>query len=129
MRNEKIYYERAKRLHDRVANEVYPFAQALNVKFIHDKIEPIPATKLSKRKWKAIKLNEQWANTWACAWFIFEGKVPAEYKGKEVGVYIDIQGEACVFKNTDSKSPNQFDLDKPLTPYAGLTNKIHWSLQ
>ncbi|HOQ79936.1 MAG TPA: glycoside hydrolase family 38 C-terminal domain-containing protein [Candidatus Cloacimonadota bacterium] len=129
MRNAKIYYERAKRLHDRVTNEIYSQAHGLQVKFTHDKIEPIPVSKLNTRKWKELKVKQKWADTWACAWFIFEGKVPTEHAGKEVGVYIDIQGEACVFKNTGKTSPNLFDLNKPLTPYAGLTNKIHWSLQ
>jgi alpha-mannosidase len=129
MENPKIYYERIKRLYDRIGKEIYPQSHPLSVKFTHDEINPIPQTELNQRDWKNIKTKEQWAKTWACAWFIFEGEVPADFQGKEVGVYIDVQGEACIFKNIDSESPNSFNLNQPLTPYAGLTNKIDWSLQ
>lgn len=129
MQNEKIYFERAKRLFDRVNNEIYPKSEALKVRYTHDPITPIPASELKSREWKDIKKDDIWAQTWACAWFIFEGEVPEEFKDYEVGVYLDIQGEACVFRNVESNSPNNFDLNKKLTPYTGLTNKINWSLQ
>lgn len=129
MQNPKVYHERIRRFLDRLSKEIYPEKTALKVRFIHDPINVIPHSDLVHASWKDIKVKEKWANTWACAWFIFEGEVPAEYLNKEVGVYIDVQGEACVFKNSDADSPNLFDLKQPLTPYAGLTNKIDWSLQ
>jgi len=114
MQNEKIYLERTKRLIDEIYKKRYFNFIPLEAEFIHDKITPIPYKKTIKSKFKPIKIGEKWGEDWSCAWFRFKGKVPENFKGHEVAALIDVQGEACVFKDG--------------TPFVGLTNKIHWNL-
>ena len=114
MQNEKIYLERIKRFIDEIYEKRYFNHTPLEAEFIHDKINPIPYKKAIKRKFKPIKIGEKWGEDWSCAWFKFKGKVPGNFKNLEVAALIDVQGEACVFKDG--------------TPFIGLTNKIHWNL-
>lgn len=126
MQDEKIYNERIKRWIDRLSKEIYPENVNLHAEYICDEINPIKPDQFNQYEWKNIKVKEQWGKTWNCSWFIFKGRVPEHFAGKEVGAYIDIQGEACVFRNTDSTCPSPVDMNKSLTPYIGLTNKIDW---
>ena len=114
MQNEKIYLERIKRFINEIYEKRYFNHTPLEAEYIVDKINPIPYQKVIKRKFKPIKIDEKWGEDWSCGWFKFKGDIPSKFKGLEVAALIDIQGEACVFKDG--------------VPYVGLTNKIHWNL-
>jgi len=115
MQREKIYIQRIKRFAERINKQRYTKPTLLEASFIYDKIEPIPYEKVLKAEYKPIKIGEEWGELWGCAWFKFQGKIPAEFKGKDVGVLIDLNGEGCVWKDG--------------SPWLGLTNKIHWDLR
>ena len=115
MQREKIYIERIKRFADRINKLRYTEPKPLSASFIYDKIEPISYGKALKSKFKPIKIGDEWGELWGCSWFKFKGKIPAEFKGKEVGALIDLNGEGCVWKDG--------------SPWLGLTNKIHWDLR
>ncbi|MDP8201633.1 MAG: glycoside hydrolase family 38 C-terminal domain-containing protein [Candidatus Tenebribacter burtonii] len=115
MQREKIYIERIKRFADRINKLRYTDPKPLSASFIYDKIEPISYETALSSKFKPIKIGEEWGKLWGCAWFKFKGKITAEFKGKEVGALIDLNGEACVWKDG--------------SPWLGLTNKIHWDLR
>lgn len=115
MQREKIYIQRIQRFADRINKLRYSDPQPLSASFIYDKIEPIPYETALKSEFKPIKIGEEWGELWGCAWFKFWGKIPTEFKGKEVGVLIDLNGEGCVWKDG--------------SPWLGLTNKIHWDLR
>jgi len=114
MQREKIYIERIKKLSERIKKQHYTKLADLTAEYIYDKKIPIPYEKAVKAKYKPIKLNEKWAETWGCAWFKFKGIVPANAKGEKIGVIINVDGEACWWKEG--------------VPFLGLTNKIHWYL-
>ena len=115
MVNEKIYRERIQHWIKRVGNLVYTQPQKLKAEFIYDAKTPIPYSKIDKYTRKDIKVGEKWADLWGCGWFRFTGKVPTIMKGAFVGTWLDVQGEACFFKDG--------------VPHQGLTNKIDWNLQ
>ncbi|RLC53164.1 MAG: alpha-mannosidase, partial [Candidatus Cloacimonadota bacterium] len=115
MQREKIYVQRIKRLAERINKLKYFNPQPLEASFIYDKIEPIPYETALKSEFKPISIGEEWGELWGCAWFKFKGRIPAEYKEKEVGALIDLNGEGCVWKGG--------------SPWLGLTNKIHWDLR
>ncbi len=115
MQREKIYIERIKRFADRINKQRYSDPRPLLASFIYDKINPIPYEKALKAKYEPIKIGDEWGELWGCAWFKFHGKIPAEFKGKEIGALIDLNGEGCVWKDG--------------SPWLGLTNKIHWDLR
>ncbi len=115
MVNEKIYKERIQHWIKRVSDNVYSQAQKLKAEFIYDAKTPIPYSELEKYTWKDIKVGAKWADLWGCGWFRFTGKVPTIMKGAFVGAWLDVQGEACLFRAG--------------VPYQGLTNKIDWNLQ
>ncbi|MDO9578603.1 MAG: alpha-mannosidase [Candidatus Cloacimonadales bacterium] len=114
MQREKIYIQRIKRFADRINQQRYTDPQPLSASYIYDKIEPIPFEIALKAEYKPIKIGEEWGELWGSAWFKFKGKIPAEFKGKEIGALIDLNGEGCVWKDN--------------SPWLGLTNKSHWEL-
>ncbi len=126
MLDEKIYQERIKRWIDRLSKEIYPKSEKMKVQYICHQNEPIKPSDFEQYTWQELAEKEEWGKTWSCSWFIFSGMVPESFHDLEVGAYIDIQGEACVFKNIGEQTANLADLNKPLTPYIGLTNKIDW---
>ena len=115
MLNEKIYKERIQHWIKRVGDVVYSQPIKLNAEYIYDARNPIPYPEINKHKWQPIKVGEKWADVWGCGWFKFTGKVPSIMKGAFVGAWLDVQGEACLFKDG--------------IPHQGLTNKIDWNLQ
>lgn len=115
MQNEKIYTERIQRWIDRLTKAVYTQHTPVKAEYIYNPDKPIPFNEISNYDWKEIKINEKWADLWGCGWFRFTGKIPSVMKNAFVGIWIDVQGEACVFKNG--------------IPYQGLTNKIDWNHQ
>ena len=113
MQREEIYIERIKKFIEENYPKRYVKKGVLNAAFICDD-KPISYEDALKRNYKLIKVNEKWAEPWNCGWFKFYGVVPPEFIGEEVGVLIDVEGEACVWKDG--------------SPWVGLTNKIHWNL-
>ena len=113
MQREKIYVERIKRFIEENYPKRYNKIGTLDATFICDD-KPISYQNALSKKYQPIKINEKWAKPWNCGWFKFNGIVPPEFAGKEVGVLIDVEGEACVWKDG--------------SPWVGLTNKIHWNL-
>ncbi len=72
--------------------------------------EPVPFDARMSGKKKTVQIGDKWGELWDCAWFYFEGKIPAEGLGKRIVLLIDIGGEALVF---DDKG----------NPVQGLTNR------
>jgi alpha-mannosidase len=72
--------------------------------------EPLPWTDRMKGKKIEIKPGVKWGELFDCAWFHFTGTVPPEAKGRQTVLWIDLNGEGCVF---DGKG----------NPIQGLTSK------
>jgi alpha-mannosidase len=115
MINEKIYKERIQHWIKRVGDLVYSQPSKLKAEYIYDSRSPIPYSEINNHNWKAIEVGDKWADVWGCGWFRFKGKVPTIMTSAFVGVWLDIQGEACLFIDG--------------VPHQGLTNKIDWNLQ
>ncbi len=99
MKNINIYLDRARRLTYELFNLRYTKGVDLNVSYIYDKIVPISYEEAIKAEYTPINIGDCWADNWGCAWFKFKGKVPQEFKGRKVGVIIDIAGEGLYFKD------------------------------
>jgi alpha-mannosidase len=80
----------------------------LDAEIIQDR-DPIPYEDIETRTFQKIEVGTKWGELWDSSWFKFKGKVPEEWKGKEVVALIDIGGEGCVFKEG--------------SPYCGITYK------
>ncbi|QAY65258.1 alpha-mannosidase [Paenibacillus protaetiae] len=73
--------------------------------------EPVSfADRMNGRPLGSLRAGDKWAELWECAWFHFEGKVPATAAGKKVVLLLDIHGEICV-------------VDGQGVPCRGLTTK------
>ncbi|MDW7695406.1 alpha-mannosidase [Flammeovirgaceae bacterium SG7u.111] len=82
----------------------------------HRTREPISYHDALKASYQEILPGTKWGANYDCAWFDFEGVVPADHAGKEVVALIDLGGEGCVF-------------DKEGNPVQGLTNKrVEWTM-
>lgn len=114
MLDEKIYRTRITRFNEMIHNKRFIGTAELSASYIYHERIPIPYEEALKVDYKPIKLGEEWGKLWGCGWFKFNGKVPAKFTGKEVGVLINISGEGCVWKDG--------------SPWVGITNKIHWNL-
>ncbi|MDP8231974.1 MAG: hypothetical protein P9L91_04815, partial [Candidatus Zophobacter franzmannii] len=99
MKNINIYLDRVRRLTAEVFKLRFTKGTDLEASFIYDEITPIPYKTALKADYTPIKIGDKWADNWGCAWFKFSGKVPSSFKGKHVGVLIDIAGEGLYFKD------------------------------
>ena len=59
--------------------------------------EPVPFGDKTSGERKVFKKGDKWGELWDCAWFHITGTVPESAKGKKVVLYLDFQGELCVF--------------------------------
>jgi alpha-mannosidase len=58
--------------------------------------EPVPYEERQTGTRLELRPGDKWGDLFDCAWFHFEGKVPAPAAGKTVVLLIDLNGEACV---------------------------------
>lgn len=112
MQNEKIHIERIKRFIARLKDRVYHDKYDMTAEYIYDQDNPIPYDQIETHQFTPIKKGEVWGKTWGSAWFKFHVKVPASHSDTEIGVWIDVDSEGCVWQDG--------------TPYLGLTNKVDW---
>lgn len=68
----------------------------LTAEFIHDK-EPIPFSEIRCRRRRKIVPGTRWGGDWESAWFFLKGRIPREWRGKEVIFRVSTDSEACIF--------------------------------
>ena len=61
--------------------------------------EPIKKERLNEAEFAPFQVGNVWGSDFDCAWFKFNGEVPASAKGKHVVALIDIQGEGVVYRD------------------------------
>lgn len=71
--------------------------------------EPVPYEERHGGVHKVVKPGDKWGELWDCAWFHFQGEVPAAAAGNKTVLLIDVNGEVCI-------------VDEEGNPYQGLTN-------
>ena len=112
MHLEKIHLERIRKFINRLKQDVYTDKHELKAQFCYCQDKPIPYAEIDSQSWSDVKKGEVWGKTWGSAWFRFSAEVPIEMVDKEIGAWIDLDSEACVWKDG--------------TPWLGLTNKVDW---
>ncbi len=91
------------------------YADRLNLKaYVVVSDDPIDFNTLKDQKWSEIDVGTAWGKQWQSAWFKFVGKIPHEWKNREIVAVIDTGSEACLF---DDKG----------NPILGLTSQLHVS--
>lgn len=58
---------------------------------------PVPFSKRKEMSWKPISEGEKWGEQWQSAWFELSGKIPEEWKNKEVVLQLRFNCEAMLF--------------------------------
>ncbi|GLX65714.1 alpha-mannosidase [Paenibacillus glycanilyticus] len=71
--------------------------------------EPVPYSERTSGERVDLTPGAKWGKLWDCAWFRFEGNVPASAAGKKAVMLIDVNGELCL-------------VDQEGSPMQGLTN-------
>lgn len=112
MHLEKIHLERIRKFINRFKQNVYTDNHELKAMVCYCQEKPIPYAELDRQSWSEVRKGEVWGKTWGSAWFRFTAEVPNELADKEMGAWIDLDSEACVWKEG--------------TPWLGLTNKVDW---
>jgi len=112
MHLEKIHLERIRKFINRLKQDVYTDKHELKAQLCYCQDKPIPYAEIDSQSWSDVKKSEIWGKTWGSAWFRFSAEVPAEMADKEIGAWIDLDSEACIWKNG--------------IPWLGLTNKVDW---
>ncbi|MEK0314702.1 alpha-mannosidase [Cohnella sp. 56] len=105
---EKVMMEKIKRTKERLEASVYRVVGVLAVEAWATK-EPVPYDERQSGRYMRLSPGDRWGELWDCAWFRFEGVVPAEAVGAKVVVLIDVNGELCL-------------VDEAGNPRQGLTN-------
>ncbi len=75
---------------------------------IYRTVEPVSFAERRAGERSELHVGESWGTLWSCAWFLFQGAVPASARGRRVDLLIDVSGEACV-------------VDRSGNPLRGLT--------
>ena len=112
MQLEKIHLERIRKFINRLKQDVYTDKHELKAQFCYCQDKPIPYAEIDSQSWSEVKKGQVWGNTWGSGWFRFSAEVPVEMADKANGAWIDLDSEACVWKDG--------------TPWLGLTNKVDW---
>jgi alpha-mannosidase len=110
LKHRKLSIGRVEQFARRLQKCVYQNPYPLQITYLPSS-EPIPFIEVKKRKFEAISLGTNWGSQFDCAWFNIRGKVPQEYRGKNLVALIDLGGEACLFSKTGK-------------PLQGLTPKF-----
>ncbi|MFD0693180.1 glycoside hydrolase family 38 C-terminal domain-containing protein [Paenibacillus sp. GCM10027628] len=103
-----INMDRLKQTLQKIEAHIYAPVSALSVTAY---VTNEPVSYELRTSGKELRLNpgDKWGELWDCAWFHFQGTVPASAAGSKVVLLIDINGELCLF-------------DEEGTPVQGLTN-------
>lgn len=112
MQNEKIILARLMKFSDRIHGGIWQTIAPLQASYIHDPDRPIPLKTALDADFQPIETGEKWGKTWDSAWFRFSGTIPPDFRDREVGAIIDLDGEGCVFRDG--------------VPWLGLTGHIEW---
>jgi alpha-mannosidase len=112
MHPEKIHIERIRKFVIRLKQKVYADKTGMTAECIYNQDEPIPYSQIDKYEFGLVNKDDVWGKTWGSAWFRFSIIVPESHAGKAIGAWIDLDGEACVWKDG--------------SPWLGLTNKVDW---
>ncbi len=62
--------------------------------------KPVPFAERQTGEMRRVAVGDTWGKLWDCAWFHFEGTVPASAQGQQVVLLIDLSGEGCVVDAT-----------------------------
>ncbi len=111
MHNEKIVITRIQRFIERHKPLVHPDKVPVAAEFLPS-VEPVAFADIRPAEFLPIATGDKWAEPWQSAWFRVKLAVPAELAGKQLGLWFDCEGEACVFKHGQ--------------PWQGLTPKTDW---
>lgn len=95
--------------------------------------EPVPYEERLDLEYRKVSVGEQWGELWDCAWFHFEGQVPAEAEGKKLVLLLDVSGEGCLYDRdgsavrgiTNINSHYDYSLGEPgkrVVPFAEKSN-------
>ncbi|QCT03724.1 glycoside hydrolase family protein [Paenibacillus algicola] len=106
---EPFNLDRLREMKDMIEQHIYVERAPLTVNAWVTK-EPVAfEDRMSGKPVQDLKPGSKWGELWDCAWFHFEGTVPAESAGQKVVLLIDVNGELCL-------------VDEEGTPRQGLTN-------
>ena len=90
-------------------------------------VEAVPYENRLDGDYVSIKEGEQWGEEWESGWFHLRGKVPSNWKGRDIVARLDFGGEALIFD--DSGCPvyglsngSVFDLDYSKDIYRLFTS-------
>lgn len=96
LKHRQLTRQRINQLGRRITRQIYRDPMPLKASYLPSP-EPIPFAELKGRRFKKIVEGTAWGDEFDCAWFRFETKLTAAYKGQDVVALIDIGGEGCVF--------------------------------
>lgn len=69
---------------ERIQPLIHPHRAPLDVSVWHVRGEPVPFEMARKASYAACSPREPWGGLWDTSWFRFRGKVPRDWKGREV---------------------------------------------
>lgn len=105
---EKLQLDKFVQLNRDIEQHIYTKIAPLSVKAWVTP-EPVPFEERMSGNRIELLPEDRWGNLWDCAWFQFQGQVPADAVDTNVVLLIDVSGELCL-------------VDDEGTPTQGLTN-------
>ncbi|WP_245954358.1 alpha-mannosidase [Paenibacillus flagellatus] len=110
------------RVLDKIRQSVYTPIAELSVEAW---VTPEPVGFASRREGRRLELRpgDKWGDLWDCAWFHFQGAVPAEGAGRPVVLLIDINGELCLVDGQGDPTQGLTNVNSEFDKSLGLPGK------
>ena len=122
-------YLNVTRVFDKLSEKVHEFIAPLELEAY---VTPEPVTYDKRTEGQHVKLEEgvKWGAIWDCAWFHVTGTVPQSAAGKQVVLYIDVDGECLIFDDEGNAVQGLTSVEKNYDGALGLSapKRIVWYL-
>ena len=82
--NKKVLEERVRLVLQRIGERIYTPLVPLGVSAWHVHGEPVSPAHALAQDYKPFSVGDPWGGLWDTTWFRFQGRIPAEWAGKEV---------------------------------------------
>src|SRR2546428_1885939 len=75
----------------RIRSLIHGPTAPLTVEAFHVHGEPIPAEEAFAKTFEPFAVGDRWGSAWDTTWFRMSGKIPADWKGREVVALVTLR--------------------------------------
>lgn len=90
--------------------------------------EPVSYSMRESGEYKELKTGDRWGDLWDCGWFHLTGQLNGEQLKKKLTLYLDLNGEACVYDRNGCPVKGLTTNNSRMVPTLGNVGKNIYEL-